>query len=495
MVASRSPRAAECDDMSKTTVILKQLHHRHDLGNAATFRPLDKEMTAEINVVTKKILDSLGGESLLKSSGDVYVKPNAIDARPYTYTRPEVVEAVIRYWFEAGARNVYLMENSTQGTYTRLVFEMAGYRKVCKRTGAVPVYLDESKTVTLSFSGKGKASKAAENGYDLTEFQMPRIVVEKLIDEKDRNLYINLPKLKTHSMGVVTLGIKNQWGFPRHADRSWDHNYNLHSKLVDVLSHVRPDITLIEGVEGTIYGHYPALKFANKCVKPFGVLIGGLNVVATDIVGAAVFGLRVDDVPHIKIAIDRGLSDGVTRAEEVELMGDFSDLEHLDVIGEISEYGSKYPTDLYPEFPSDVAIIRGKEQACKEGCVNNPLTLLQVLYYDFNGRGGWTLLMGKGFDPLEIERIKGPVLIVGKCAIEEVSDTLLSRLGKRKVYLSEGCNDLRATTEAMCHLTKVNPMKFVTANPVTVLEILIQANLHRTHAKLVNPACFILKMR
>jgi hypothetical protein len=103
--------------------------------------------------------------------------------------------------------------------------------------------------------------------------------------------------------------------------------------------------------------------------------------------------------------------------------------------------------------------------------------------------------MGKGFDPLEIERIKGPVLIVGKCAIEEVSDKLLSRLGKRKVYLSGRCNDLRATTEAMCHLSKVNPMKFVTANPLTVLEILIQANLHRTHAKLVNPACFILKMR
>jgi uncharacterized protein (DUF362 family) len=495
MVASRSPGAAEGEDMSKATVIIKRLRCRHDLGDLATFRPLSQEVTAEINLVTKEILDTLGGKSLLKSSGDVYVKPNAIDCRPYTYTRPEVVEAVIRYWFAAGARNVYLMENSTQGTYTRLVFEMAGYRSVCKRTGAIPVYLDEVKTVTLEFPGKGRVSKADESGYDLTEFQMPRIVAEKLIDEKDRNLYVNLPKLKTHSMGVVTLGIKNQWGFLRHADRSADHNYNLHSKLVDVLSYVRPDITLIEGVEGTIYGHYPALKFADKCVKPFGVLIGGLNVVATDIVGAAVFGLHIDDVPYIKMAIERGLSDGISKAEEIQLVGDCSDLERMDVIGDISEYGGKYPFDLYPEFPRDVAIIRGKERACREGCVNNPLTLLQILSYDFNGRGGWSLLMGKGFDPLEIERIKGPVLIVGKCAIEEVSDTLLSRLGKRKVYLSGRCNDLRATTEAMCHLTKVNPMKFVAANPVTVLEILIQANLHRTHAKLVNPACSILKMR
>jgi len=481
--------------MSKTTVIIKRLRRRQDRGNLATFRPLDKEVTAEINVVVKEILDNLGGKELLKSSGDVYIKPNAIDSRPYTYTRPEVVEAVIRYWFAAGARNVYLIENSTQGTYTRLVFELTGYRAICKRTGVIPVYLDEAKTVTLRFPGKGKVSEADESGYDLTEFQIPRIVAEKLINEKDKNLYINLPKLKTHSMGIVTLGIKNQWGFPRHADRSADHNYNLHSKIVDVLSYVRPDITLIEGVEGTIYGHYPVLKFADRCVKPFGVLIGGLNVVATDIVGAAVFGLHVDDVPSIKMAIERGLSDDISKANEIELVGDFSDIDHIDVMGDISEYGGKYPFDLYPEFPGDVAIIRGKEKACKEGCVNNPLTLLQVLSYDFNGRGGWSLVMGKGFDPVEIEGVKGPVLIVGKCAIAEVSDTLLSRLGKGKVYLSGECNDLRATTEAMCHLTKVNPMKFVAANPVTVLKILIQANLHRTNAKLVNPACSILKMR
>ena len=104
-------------------------------------------------------------------------------------------------------------------------------------------------------------------------------------------------------------------------------------------------------------------------------------------------------------------------------------------------------------------------------------------------------MMGKGFDPQEIEGLKGPVLIVGKCAIEEVSERLIGRLGKRKIYLSGECNDLRATTEAMCHLTKVNPMKFVPLNPITIFAILIKAKLNRTNSKLVNPACFILKVR
>lgn len=481
--------------MSSTTVIMKRLKSEHNPDTFTVFRPLGEGIKAEINVVIKEIFDTLGGKSLLKSSGDVYVKPNAVDSRPYTHTRPEVVEALIRYWFETGARNVYLIENSTQCTYTRLVFKLTGYKTICKRTGAVPVYLDEDETITLKFPGKKAVSESNERGYDLTEFEMPRTIVEKLIDGKDKNLYVNLPKLKTHSMGVVTLGIKNQWGFPRHADRSPDHNYNLHSKLVDVLSYVRPDVTLVEGVEGTIYGHYPLLTFADKCVKPFKVLIGGLNVVATDTVGAAVFGLGIDNVPHIKIAIERGLSDGVMKAEDIELVGDYSDIKNIDIIGDISDYGGSYPFDLYPEFPRDVTIIKGKEMACREGCVNNSLTLLQVLSYDFNGRGGWSLLMGKGFDPQEIEGLKGPVLIVGKCAIEEVSERLIGRLGKRKIYLSGECNDLRATTEAMCHLTKVNPMKFVPLNPITIFAILIKAKMNRTSSKLVNPACFILKMR
>ena len=481
--------------MSSATVIIKRLESKHNPDTFTVFSPLGEEIRAEINTAIKEIFDNLGGESLLKASGDVYIKPNAVESRPYAHTRPEVVEAVIRYWFEAGARDVYLIENSTQCTYTRLVFELTGYKKICKRTGAKPIYLDEDKTVSFKFPGKKGVSESDERGYDLTDFEMPRTVAEKLIDKKDENLYVNLPKLKTHSMAVVTLGIKNQWGFPRHADRSPDHNYNLHSKLVDMLSYVRPDITLIEGVEGTIYGHYPALAFADECVKPFKVLIGGLNVVATDIAGAAVFGLGIDDVPSFKLAIERGLSDGVMKAEDIELEGDFSTIENIDIIGDLSDYGGKYPFDIYPEFPEDVTIAKGKEMACKEGCVNNPLTLLQVLSYDFNGRCGWSLVIGKGFDHHIIEDIRGPVLIAGKCAIDEVSEKLISRLGRRKVYLSGECNDLRATTEAMCHLTKVNPMRLAPANPITIFAILIKANLNRTNAKLVNPLCHIFKMR
>jgi len=288
-----------------------------------------------------------------------------------------------------------------------MVFAITGYSKTCKRLGVKEIYLDEEKNVSFEFKGKKLESEEEEDGYYGASFDIPEFIVERLIKRKDENLYISLPKLKTHSMAEVTLGVKNQWAFPQPPDRRADHNYNLPHKLADVLGYIRPDFTLIEGIEGTVYGHYPVTAWADECIIPFKVLIGGSNVVATDIVGAKVFGIEAREVPHLKIAIDRGYSDGV------------SSLEDIEVIGDISDFNKRYSADLRPVLPDDVRRICGKTRHCPEGCKNNPYTLLQVLYYDYGGKGGWTMVMGKGFDPDEINSITGKVLVVGRCAIKE----------------------------------------------------------------------------
>lgn len=483
-------------DADNSTVIIKRLNAEHGREGFARFIPLNREMVKEIDAKVTEIFDALGGSSLLKSSRDVYIKPNGVGADPYVHTRPELVESVIRYWFNAGARKVYLIENSSQGSYTRLVFEMTGYSKVCKKTGAVPIYLDEDQTVPFEFKGKASVAQGDPNGYQQTKFGMPRIVAEKLIRERAENLYVNLPKLKTHSLSVVSLGIKNQWGFPAHADRGQDHNFNLHSKLVDVLFHVRPDVTLIEGVEGTIHGHYPLRAWADKCVKPFKLLIGGLNVVAADIAGAKVFGLGIEDVPHIKIAVERGLSNGIQSEQQLRIMGDYTSIQDLDVLNELPKYNGKYPSEICPVLPPDVAIIKGKERACPEGCYSNSVGLMQGLAFDYQGKGGWALIMGKGFDPEVIDGLAGPVLIVGPCAIEETGERLLKRLGRRKVYFSRECNDVRALVEAMCHIMKLNPLKYAPSiNPVMGLVKILQAKIHHSHGRQVNPLCALIKLR
>ncbi len=479
--------------MDSRTVFTRKLSAPHQAEGFTQFLPLNGELISEIECAVKETFDALGGKDLIKSSGNVYIKPNGIDAKPYCHTRVEVVRAVIGYWFSAGAKQVYLMENSTQGNFTRVVYEATGYKKVCRETGAIPIYLDEEKVRGFTFTGKPSAAEGHADGYDLTKLNLPLTVVDKLIEGGHENLYINLPKLKTHSMSGVTLGIKNQWGFPPHASRGFDHNYNLHCKLVDVLSYVKPDVTLIEGIEGTIYGHYPVLALADECVKPFRLLIGSRNVVAADLVGSKIFGLEKEDVPHLNLTIERGLGGEVRGLDDVALAGDITDLDSIDLLGDMPKGGS-YPTGLYDSFPDDVKIIKGKELACPEGCVNNPLTLLQVLYNDYNGKGGWTLLMGKGFDEQEIRDLEGKVLIAGHCAIEEVSEILIKKLSRKNVYLSGECNDLRATAEAMLHLMKVNPMNLLPMNPVLATCALITAKLKGSKSKFPNPVSHLVKL-
>ena len=458
---------------AKTKVMVRHLNAPYQEESRTKFLPLPEALREELTKTIYEIFDEAGGEKLLKESGEVYIKPNGIDGQPYCYTRPEAVEAVIRYWNEHGAKKVYLFENSTQSNATRLVYAVTGYDRICKRTGAIPVYLDEDRQVEYTFRGR--------DDYQNSRFLMPQFVVKNLIENKDKNLYISLPKLKTHSMAGVTLGVKNQWAFPCQDARGFDHNDRLAYKLVDVLSYVRPDFTLLEGVEGTIYGHYPVTALADEAVLPLRVLVAGSNVVATDMVGARIFGLTLEDVPHLKIAVEKGYSEGVSSLDDIEIDGD------------LSMYQEKYPTDLYDAYPPDVKVIKGKTRCCKQGCQNNPLTLLQILYKDHNGKGGWTMVMGLGHDPAEIDAITGKVLIVGDCAINEVGDRLIKRLGKKNVYLSHKCNSLAQSAAAMFHLMHVNPMVFVPISPLKALKCLVLARLHGSKALVPSTFSHLMK--
>ncbi len=475
----------------KATVIVKKLDAPHQMEPFTRFQPLGDDMVGAVRGAVRSIFDELGGASLLKESGEVYIKPNAVDAKPYSHTRVEVLREIIDYWKRAGAGKIYLFENATQANFTRLVYRAAGYTRLCRETGAVPVFLDEERGHALPFTGRTPASAADPDGYDLTSFVMPDTVM-KLIRERERHLYINVPKLKTHSMGVVTLGVKNQWGFPMQRSRGFDHNYNLPHKLVDILGYIQPDVTLIEGVEGTIHGHYFATALADRQVKSFRVLIAGTNVVAADIVGARVFGLGIKDVPHIALAIKRGLSDGVKSERDISLHGDLKSLKNIDLVGDMPVSGH-YPWDLYPLFPDDVRIVKGTKLACREGCVNNPLCAMQTMHLDTAGKGGWTLLMGKGHDAKTVDSINGRVLIAGHCAIEEVSERLIRRLGRKNVYLSGECNDLSATVEALFHLMKVNPATYVPVNPLVTFFEYLTARLKGSSSRVPHPFSHVLK--
>jgi len=406
-----------------------------------------------------EIFSYFGGlTSLLGGRKTAFVKVNAIDFKPYCYTDPAVTAAVVRSLRAAGASRVYVMDNCTQGNFTRLVFRVSGLGKAVKEAGGIPLFLDEGRQVEVRLPKLGYAVRVSA------------WVRDRLIEGREENFYLSLPKLKTHSMAKVTLGVKNQYGLIMQKDRMRDHNWNLHRKLAEIYAVVKPHFTLIEGLYACNHGHYSTTALADRCVERLGVLLGGEDTLAVDAVGADLMGIKPDDVEHLKLAAEDG--------------GGTIDLDRIEVIGDRERFRRNYSHDLLPIYPDDVPIVEGRERCCREGCNLNIRMVLQTLFLDFNGRGGFTICMGKGLDPEQLSRIEGRVLLVGDCAVEEAYHNLVNRLGKKSVKTSRGCNNLRDDLARLTALMKVSPLKMVPLPPWESAALLLNARLHRTTARI-----------
>ncbi len=402
-----------------------------------------------------------GGEKYLGPSRDVYIKVNGVGCEPHVYTDPEVLRETVSYFQKCGARTVYVMENCTQANFTRLVFRATGFLRVCRETGAVPVYLDETPGVPIFLEG-------IEAFVDISRF-----VYERLMEHGDDNFYLSLPKLKTHSMSQVTLSLKNQFGLIHQKSRIADHNYRIHQKFADIYRVLRPDFALVDGLIATTHGHYPTAYNAEKCVVPMNLLIGGEDPLAVDVVGAALMGFAPEDVSHLELSRAAGIGIG--------------DPERIDIVNQpLFEARKKQLTcELLDDYPPDLAFLRGEKRCCKEGCRRNTENVVEMIYRDHGGRGGFTILMGKGIDRDAVEQVTGRVHIAGSCAIQDHGVFLEARLGKRSVTMSPGCNDLALTVYGLCRQMGVHPIRMSRVNPLHSAALLAVARLKGSSANIV----------
>ncbi len=399
-----------------------------------------------------------GVKEVLGGRKGVFIKVNAVDYKSHSYSDPAVVSAAARLFRAAGAREVYVMENCTQAAFTRLVFRVTGMDKAARKAGAKPLYLDEGKQVEVTLPTLGYQVHVSE------------WVKERLMEKREDNLYLSVPKLKTHSMATVTLGVKSQFGLIMQGDRIRDHNFNLHRKLADIYAVIRPDFTLIEGIYAMNHGHDHPEGLVGRCAERLGVLIGGDDTLAVDAVGCDIMGIDPLKVEHLRLAAQRGPGT--------------IDLEDIEVIGDREPFRRRFSSELLDVYPPDVTIIEGKERCCPEGCSLNTRMVLQYLYVDHDGRGGFGIVMGKGIDREELASLRGKVLVVGDCAYDECYGELAHRLGGKRVRAARGCNNLRDVLAALTPLMGVSPVKMVPLPALESLGLLMQARLRRTTARI-----------
>ncbi len=402
-----------------------------------------------------------GIAKVIPAGSKVHLKPNGVHFSAGMYTDPAVVDALLAYLSDHGYDRLALMENSTHGVSTRLVFEVNGYADIARRHGAELIYLDEGRTVP----------------YTLEDEEVPirisRRLYESFIDPSRRpgNFYLSLPKLKTHSMTTMTLGVKNQQAFPTDEDRMHFHNHEtLHPRLARLYRMVQPDFCIIEGVTAIFNGHVPPMALLRESSVQLNVLIGGQDTVAVDTVGCKVMGYATEEVEHLRLAAEWGLGEG--------------QLDRIEVIGNLSRFRRRYPYALLRHFHPDVRIVEGRERACVEGCKGNTECALEILSNDYPSQGGFTIVFGRGFDEADLEGLTGDILVVGACAINDRGADLRQRYPDRRIIEVDAHNDIRGVTAGLATLMKVRPLAMVPLNPLRSLWITLQAKLHGLNSRM-----------
>ena len=159
----------------------------------------------DIAQLKRKIAETIdlaadGIDNIIGEGETVLIKPNlAFQAPPESFSvvDPRVIEAFVSYLKESSkAREVWVGDNPSLGQQVgraKPAFAAAGMRQAAERGGADRViYFDEEELVDVKVEGARLFRRAK---------------IFKPFLDADR--VINLPKMKTHLAGTVTLGVKN----------------------------------------------------------------------------------------------------------------------------------------------------------------------------------------------------------------------------------------------------------------------------------------------
>lgn len=149
--------------------------------------------------------------------------------------------------------------------------------------------------------------------------------VAVLRDVLEADVYISVPKMKTHGLTMISGAIKNNYGMLTGAQKSWYHYHSGDPEkfariLIEMFRLRPPDLVIMDGIlamEG--YGPAsPETRWVNK-------ILASDDAVALDTVEANIIGFGVEDVPSLRIARDLRL--GETDLKVIEVMGDASTIE------------------------------------------------------------------------------------------------------------------------------------------------------------------------
>ncbi len=298
--------------------------NRANVSDVSLVRCADYEREATM-AATRQAVDLLGGMAAFVKSGDlVLIKPNLLKAKSpdsAVTTHPEVVRAVIRLVHECGGRS---MVGDSPG--------MGDLKKVAEKTGILDVVIEEGSELTELTD-----VVQVKNSGRYRRFEVARVAHEA-------DVIINLPKLKTHGMTMLTGAVKNIFGcIPGKRKIQWHFNAGVNHDLfmrmlVELYACLNPQITIMDaviGMEGTGPG--------SGDPRWIGAILASRDGVALDVVAGKIVGVPPEALPLIKAAAGAGF--GATCLDRIRILGEA--LEHVAV----SQYRLPLRTHLEWQLP------------------------------------------------------------------------------------------------------------------------------------------------
>jgi len=282
-----------------------------------------------------------------KNNASVLVKPNfllAKSADSCVITNPILIRAVLEVLIEMKLKP-FIYEIPSMGSVD-IAAKKSGVYDICKELG-----------VEIKPYGEFVVFSNDSNVH------YKKLAFPKELENAD--YVVNLPKLKTHSLMGLTMGMKNVFGLVKPEYRGQMHfktgkdREMFANMLVDVYNFVEPDLTIIDGIIG-MEGNGPS----NGDARKFGFLGASTNAFALDTEIAKILKVEFEKVPLLKVSKERYGN------IEYEVVGDMIEVD------EAVKFPSSFSTNvsgtlanfMYPFFRKFVQarpiVIRDKCIAC-----------------------------------------------------------------------------------------------------------------------------------
>ena len=354
------------------------------------------QIKAKIEEAVNLAVGGIG--NIIKEGETVLIKPNlAFQAPPecHSVVDPRVLEGMVAFLKEKSqAKEVWVGDNPSLGQHVgraRPAFGASGMEEASKRGGADRViYFDEEELVEVDIPGA---------------LMFKHAQVFKPFLDADR--VINLPKMKTHLAGTVSLGLKNWNGIIPNVHPSGQqqdvHRIGLGQKFADMYRIRKADLTFVDGIiamEGQ--GPHVGTPLAMN------LFIAGADTVAVDAVTAYVMGFETIEIPAVRIAATEGL--GERDIDKIEIAGV--------PIAEVRRFFKRPMIDPIGLIPGITVFV---QQTCP-GCFANIRGGLDgfnasgIDMADFINKVGEILIVAGGVPNFDPELAKGKHLFIpGDC--------------------------------------------------------------------------------